>query len=102
MAIEVRVPTILRNYTGGAKIVEGSGDTLIARALAGERCERIALRGLREHDARIGMIERGKEGEPLHMVPVQVREQDRSDEGSPRELAGQRLQSGAGVEDQGR
>jgi len=29
MAIEVRVPTILRSYTGGAKIVEGSGDTLI-------------------------------------------------------------------------
>jgi len=30
MAIEVRVPTILRNYTGGQKIVEGSGDTLSA------------------------------------------------------------------------
>ena len=30
MAIEVRVPTILRSYTGGAKIVEGSGDTLTA------------------------------------------------------------------------
>ena len=29
MAIEVRVPTILRSYTGGAKIVEGAGDTLI-------------------------------------------------------------------------
>src|SRR4051812_49711124 len=28
MAIEVRVPTILRSYTGGAKIVEGTGDTL--------------------------------------------------------------------------
>jgi molybdopterin synthase sulfur carrier subunit len=28
MAIEVRVPTILRSYTGGAKIVEGSGETL--------------------------------------------------------------------------
>src|SRR5947199_7629293 len=28
MAIEVRVPTILRSYTGGAKIVEGAGDTL--------------------------------------------------------------------------
>ena len=31
MAIEVRIPTILRTYTGGAKAVEGSGDTL-ARA----------------------------------------------------------------------
>ncbi|HTW01435.1 MAG TPA: MoaD/ThiS family protein [Streptosporangiaceae bacterium] len=28
MAIEVRIPTILRNYTSGAKSVEGSGDTL--------------------------------------------------------------------------
>ena len=28
MAIEVRIPTILRTYTGGAKTVEGSGATL--------------------------------------------------------------------------
>jgi sulfur-carrier protein len=28
MAIEVRIPTILRPYTGGAKSVEGSGSTL--------------------------------------------------------------------------
>ena len=28
MAIEVRIPTILRPYTGGAKAVEGTGDTL--------------------------------------------------------------------------
>jgi molybdopterin synthase sulfur carrier subunit len=28
MAIEVRIPTILRSYTGGAKSVEGSGETL--------------------------------------------------------------------------
>jgi len=28
MSIEVRIPTILRHYTGGAKAVEGSGDTL--------------------------------------------------------------------------
>ena len=27
---EVRIPTILRPFTGGAKIVEGSGDTLAA------------------------------------------------------------------------
>ena len=32
MAIEVRIPTILRTYTGGAKSVEGSGATLAARA----------------------------------------------------------------------
>ncbi|GIJ52144.1 molybdopterin synthase sulfur carrier subunit [Virgisporangium aliadipatigenens] len=28
MAIDVRVPTILRSYTGGAKAVTGAGDTL--------------------------------------------------------------------------
>lgn len=28
MAIEVRIPTILRTYTGGEKAVKGSGDTL--------------------------------------------------------------------------
>jgi molybdopterin synthase sulfur carrier subunit len=28
MAIEVRIPTILRQYTGGAKSVEGTGATL--------------------------------------------------------------------------
>ncbi|MCP9958841.1 MULTISPECIES: MoaD/ThiS family protein [Streptomyces] len=28
MAIEVRIPTILRTYTGGAKAVEGDGETL--------------------------------------------------------------------------
>jgi molybdopterin synthase sulfur carrier subunit len=28
MAIEVRIPTILRTYTGGAKSVEGKGGTL--------------------------------------------------------------------------
>ncbi len=28
MAIEVRVPTILRTYTGGAKAVSGDGSTL--------------------------------------------------------------------------
>ena len=28
MAIEVKIPTILRSYTGGAKAVQGSGSTL--------------------------------------------------------------------------
>ncbi len=28
MAIEVRVPTILRSHTGGAKTVQGTGDTI--------------------------------------------------------------------------
>ena len=30
MAIEVRIPTILRTYTGGEKAVQGSGRTLTA------------------------------------------------------------------------
>jgi MoaD family protein len=30
MAIEVKIPTILRTYTGGAKSVEGDGATLSA------------------------------------------------------------------------
>jgi sulfur-carrier protein len=30
MAIEVRIPTILRTYTGGNKTVEGEGDNLEA------------------------------------------------------------------------
>jgi molybdopterin synthase sulfur carrier subunit len=30
MAIEVRIPTILRTYTDGAKSVTGTGDTLAA------------------------------------------------------------------------
>ena len=28
MAIEVRIPTILRSYTDGAKVAEGKGETL--------------------------------------------------------------------------
>ena len=28
MSIDVRVPTILRSYTGGAKAVQGAGETL--------------------------------------------------------------------------
>ncbi len=30
MAIEVKIPTILRTYTGGSKSVEGTGETLLA------------------------------------------------------------------------
>jgi sulfur-carrier protein len=29
MAVEVRIPTILRTFTGGAKAVQGDGDTLL-------------------------------------------------------------------------
>jgi molybdopterin synthase sulfur carrier subunit len=30
MAVEVRIPTILRTFTGGAKAVQGDGSTLLA------------------------------------------------------------------------
>ncbi len=30
MAIEVKIPTILRTYTGGSKTVDGEGPTLLA------------------------------------------------------------------------
>ena len=30
MAVEVRIPTVLRTFTGGAKAVQGNGDTLSA------------------------------------------------------------------------
>jgi sulfur-carrier protein len=30
MSVDVRIPTILRTYTGGAKAVEAGGDTLAA------------------------------------------------------------------------
>ena len=29
MAVEVRIPTILRTFTGGAKAVQGDGATLL-------------------------------------------------------------------------
>jgi molybdopterin synthase sulfur carrier subunit len=44
MAIEVRIPTILRSYTGGAKAVEGAGDT-IADLLADLDSRHSGLRG---------------------------------------------------------
>ena len=44
MAIEVRIPTILRSYTGGAKAVQGAGDTL-ADLLADLDSRHSGLRG---------------------------------------------------------
>lgn len=50
MAIEVRIPTILRTFTGGAKSVEGSGDTLEA-LLADLDSRHAGLRGRLVDDA---------------------------------------------------
>jgi MoaD family protein len=44
MSVDVRIPTILRSYTGGAKAVEGSGETL-ADLLADLDSRHSGLRG---------------------------------------------------------
>jgi MoaD family protein len=44
MSVDVRIPTILRSYTGGAKSVEGSGETL-ADLLADLDTRHSGLRG---------------------------------------------------------
>ncbi|MCP2326857.1 MoaD family protein [Hamadaea flava] len=44
MAIEVRIPTILRSYTGNQKAVEGAGDTL-AELLADLDARHAGLKG---------------------------------------------------------
>lgn len=44
MSVDVRVPTILRSYTGGAKTVDGTGDTL-AELLADLETRHPGLRG---------------------------------------------------------
>ena len=44
MAIDVRIPTILRTYTGGAKAVQGKGDTL-GELLTNLDAEYTGLRG---------------------------------------------------------
>jgi molybdopterin synthase sulfur carrier subunit len=65
MAIEVRIPTILRSYTGGEKAVQATGDTLAA--LVGDL------------DARHpGLAERlvGPDGSLLRFVNVYVNDED--------------------------
>jgi sulfur-carrier protein len=54
MSIEVRIPTILRTYTGGAKAIEGSGATL------GELLEDLDRRnpGLRDRIVDAGELRR--------------------------------------------
>jgi sulfur-carrier protein len=44
MSIDVRVPTILRSFTGGAKVVAGTGDTL-AELLSDLDAQHPGLRG---------------------------------------------------------
>ena len=43
MSIEVRIPTILRQYTGGEKAVAGSGGTLLGVGLLVAGCFALIL-----------------------------------------------------------
>jgi molybdopterin synthase sulfur carrier subunit len=86
MAIEVRIPTILRTYTGGAKSVEGSGSTLAElltdldtrhSGLRGRLVEGSALRRfvnvyLNDEDVRFlgGLDTPVKDGDTVTVLPA--------------------------------
>jgi sulfur-carrier protein len=86
MAIEVRIPTILRTYTGGAKAVEGSGATLDellsnvdaahnglrARLVEGEKLRRFVNVYLNDEDVRFlsGLETPVKDGDTVTVLPA--------------------------------
>ncbi|TWH68109.1 molybdopterin synthase subunit MoaD [Micromonospora olivasterospora] len=87
MAIEVRVPTILRSYTGGASTVEGAGETLddllhdLDARYAGVRARLLtdtgALHGLvnvyvNDEDARLlgGLRAKVSDGDVVAILPA--------------------------------
>ncbi len=86
MSIEVRIPTILRTYTGGEKAVEGSGATLseliddIEGRHAGLRARLVDEKGLRrfvnvylnDEDVRfLGGLETAvKDGDSVTVLPA--------------------------------
>ena len=86
MAIEVRIPTILRSYTGGAKAVEGSGETLDEllnnldkeysglreRLVDGEKLRRFVNVYLNDEDVRfLGALETPvKDGDTVTVLPA--------------------------------
>ena len=89
MAIEVRIPTILRTFTGGAKSVEGSGDTLDA-LLADLDSHHPGLRGrlvddgglrrfvnvyLNDEDVRFlgGLLTSVKDGDTVTVLPASAK-----------------------------
>ena len=45
MAVEVRIPTILRNFTGGAKAVDGAGDAFAGGFFRDAQCGGHAIVG---------------------------------------------------------
>jgi MoaD family protein len=86
MAIEVRIPTILRSYTGGAKTVEGSGVTLDEllnnldaahgglreRLVDGEKLRRFVNVYLNDEDVRFlgGLETPVKDGDTVTVLPA--------------------------------
>ena len=86
MAIEVRIPTILRSYTGGAKAVEGSGATLDEllnnldaahgglreRLVDGEKLRRFVNVYLNDEDVRFlgGLETPVKDGDAVTILPA--------------------------------
>ena len=86
MAIEVRIPTILRTYTGGAKAVEGAGSTLDEllnnleaahnglrdRLVDGEKLRRFVNVYLNDEDVRFlgGLETPVKDGDTVTVLPA--------------------------------
>jgi len=86
MAIEVRIPTILRTYTGGAKAVEASGSTLDEllknvdaahagireRLVEGEKLRRFVNVYLNDEDVRFlgGLETPVKDGDAVTILPA--------------------------------
>jgi sulfur-carrier protein len=86
MAIEVRIPTILRSYTGGAKSVEGIGGTLDEliknldsahgglrdRLIDGEKLRRFVNVYLNDEDVRFlgGLDTPVKDGDTVTVLPA--------------------------------
>ncbi|ALC22944.1 MoaD/ThiS family protein [Streptomyces pristinaespiralis] len=86
MAIEVRIPTILRTYTGGAKAVEGNGDTLAElfadlesrhngiqeRIVEGEQLRRFVNVYLNDEDVRFldGISTKLTDGDSVTILPA--------------------------------
>ncbi|WP_031042751.1 MoaD/ThiS family protein [Streptomyces sp. NRRL F-5650] len=86
MAIEVRIPTIFRQYTDGQKAVEGNGDTLAklfadletrhagiqARIVDGEQLRRFVNVYLNDEDVRFldGIDTKLSDGDSITILPA--------------------------------
>ncbi|MDF3297731.1 MoaD/ThiS family protein [Streptomyces tropicalis] len=86
MAIEVRIPTILRQYTDGQKAVEGTGETLAelfadletrhpgiqARIVDGEQLRRFVNVYLNDEDVRFldGITTKLADGDNVTILPA--------------------------------